>query len=193
MWFHPHGIPLLSSLSVDRFYHLAGAERAWLSPSCYAGKHMRRTIAVVRLAACASICVSCQTPLPPPPQDLADGVMVIREMMSPHKLDAAGFYQAYPDPKPSDFVNFINSDLGTILWPPREDSPFTDELEIEQSRAIGETVIPKGIAFRRNRPDPQGGRQIVYRADDENNQVVVEAYIDPEDVPVLTHRWLLRP
>ncbi len=181
---------------MHRSYHLAWDElpfkRASLSSSCYAGVHMIRVTAVASLIACAATCVSCQTPPPPPPKDLADGALVIREMMSPRKLDAAGFYRAYPDPKPSDFVSFINSDLGAILWPPREDSPFADDLEIEQSRAIGETVIPKGIAFRRNRPDPEGGRQIVYRDDDKNGEIVVEAYIDPRAEPVFTRRWTLR-
>jgi hypothetical protein len=123
---------------------------------------------------------------------LAKGALVIREMMSPRKLDSAGFYRAYPEPKPSDFVRFINSDVGAILWPPREDSPFADESESDHSRAIGEPVIPKGIAFRRNRPDPEGARQIVYRADDDTGEIVVEAYTNPAEEPVFTRRWMLR-
>lgn len=133
---------------------------------------------------------ACQAPAPPPPKDLDDGAQIIREMMSPRKLEAAGFYGTHPEAKPSDFLSFINSDIGVVLWPPREDSPFADELELEQSRAIGETVIPKGIAFKRNRPDPNGGRQIVYRADDDNGEIVVEAYIDPSaEQPVFVRRW----
>ena len=153
---------------------------------------MIRLTAVASLIACVATCVSCQTPTPPPPKDLTDGSLVIREMMSSRKLDAAGFYRAYPDPKPSDFVSFINSDLGAILWPPREDSPFADNSQIEPSRATGEAMIPKGIAFKRNRPDPDGGRQIVYRHDDENGEIVVEAYVDPKTEPVFTRRWRLR-
>ena len=79
--------------------------------------------------------LACQAPPPPPPPDLAQAAEVIREMMSTRKLEAAGFFSAYPEPKPSDFVSFINSDRGVILWPPREDSPFADELELEQSQA----------------------------------------------------------
>jgi hypothetical protein len=106
-------------------------------------------------------------------------------MMSPRKLEAAGFAGA----EPSDFVAFINSDVGVVLWPPREDSPFADETEIEQSRSIGETLLPKEIAYKRNRPDPDGGRQIVYRADDEAGEIVVEAYEDPSSDPVFVQRW----
>lgn len=153
---------------------------------------MLRRSTVASLIACVTTCVSCQTPPPTQPEDLAKGALVIREMMSPRKLDAADFYRTYPEPQPSDFVRFINSDVGAILWPPREDSPFADESEIEHSRAIGETVIPKGIAFRRNRPDPEGGRQIVYRADDDTGEIVVEAYTDPAEEPVFTRRWMLR-
>jgi hypothetical protein len=136
---------------------------------------------------------ACQAPAPPPPEDLDDGAQVIREMMRPRKLEKAGFYGAHPEAKPSDFLSFINSDMGIILWPPREDSPFADELELEQSRAIGETVIPKGIAFKRNRPDPSIGRQIVYRADDDSGEIVVEAYIDPSAEPVFVRRWKFPP
>ena len=168
------------------------SKKAEPSTSCYAEEHMIRVTAVTSLIASAATYVSCQTPPPPPPKDLTEGALVILEMMSPHKLDAAGFYRAYPDPKPSDFVSFINSDLGAILWPPRADSPFADDSEIEQSRAIGETVIPKGIAFKRNRPDPDGGRQIVYRDDDQTGEIVVEAYIDPMAEPIFTRRWTLR-
>jgi hypothetical protein len=110
-------------------------------------------------------------------------------MMSPRKLEAAGFPSPISGAKPSDFIGFINSDVGAILWPPREDSPFADGLEIEQSRSIGETVIPKGIAYKRNRPDLDGGRQIVYRADDEAGEIVVEAYEDPSSDPVFVRRW----
>jgi hypothetical protein len=112
-------------------------------------------------------------------------------MMSPRKLDNAGFMDAYPDPKPTDFVGFISSSSAAGLWPPRVDSPFADETELEKYRSIGETLIPRGIAFKRNQPDPGGGRQIVYRADDERSEVVVEAYVDPDDEPVFVRRWKL--
>ena len=132
---------------------------------------------------------ACRAPAPPPPEDLDNGARVIREMMSPRKLEAAGFYGAHHEAKPSDFVGFISSDIGAVLWPSREGALFADELDPEQSRAIGETVIPKGVAFKRNRPDPNGGRQIVYRADDEAGEVVVEGYVDPSSDPVFVRRW----
>lgn len=135
--------------------------------------------------------LACQDPPPPPPQDLTDGARVIREMMRSRHLEAAGFFESYPDPKPSDFVSYINSETSVFLWPPREDSPFADEIESEQSRSIGEGIIPKGIAYRRNRPDPDGGLQVVYRADDESGEVIVEAYIDPNAEPVFVRRWRL--
>ena len=135
--------------------------------------------------------LACQVPAPPPPRDLIDGAQILREMMSPRKLNAAGFLDSYPNPKPSDFVGYINSEMGMVLWPPREDSPFADDIELKQSRAIGETVLPKGVAYRRNRPDPDGGHQIVYRADDESGEVIVEAYTDPAAAPIFTRRWKL--
>jgi hypothetical protein len=110
-------------------------------------------------------------------------------MMSPRKLEAAGFPKPQTEAKPSDFIRFINSDVGAVLWPPREDWPFADGLEVEQSRAMGETLIPKGIAYKRNRTDPDEGRQIVYRADDEAGEIVVEAYEDPSTDPVFVQRW----
>ncbi len=136
--------------------------------------------------------LACQDATPPPPQNLTDGARVIREMIRSRNLEAAGFFESYPNPKPSDFVSYINSELGVVLWPPREDSPFAgDDIELEQFRSIGEGVIPKGIAYRRNRPDPDGGLQVVYRADDETGEVIVEAYTDPTSEPVFIRRWKL--
>jgi hypothetical protein len=134
-------------------------------------------------------CLACQAPPAPAPRDLDRGARVIQEMTRHRKLEGAGFFSEFPEPKPSDFISFIHSDLGVALWPPREGSPFIDQLELEQSRAIGETLIPEGVAFKRNRPDPEGGRQIVYRADDDRGELVVEAYLDPSSEPVFVQRW----
>jgi hypothetical protein len=128
---------------------------------------------------------------PPPPPDLVDAAQVLREMTSRRHLDQAGFFEVHPEAKPSDFVSFINSDLGEVLWPPREDSLFADEIEIEQARATGQTLIPSGIAYTRNRPNPDVKRQIVYRADDEEGEIVVEAYTDPTGEPVFVRRLRL--
>ncbi len=136
--------------------------------------------------------LACQDATPPPPQNLTDGARVIREMMRSRNLEPAGFFESYPDPKPSDFVSYINSGPGEVLWPPREDSPFADDIQMGQSRSVGEGVIPKGIAYRRNRPDPDGGLQVVYRADDETGEVIVEAYVVPTAEPTFVRRWKLQ-
>ena len=104
--------------------------------------------------------LACRDATPPPPKNLTEGARVIREMMRSRNLEAASFYESHPDPKPSDFVSYINSGPGEVLWPPREDSPFADDIQSGQSHSIGEGVIPKGIAYRRNRPDPDGGLQV---------------------------------
>lgn len=135
--------------------------------------------------------LACQAPAPPPPQNLVDAARIIREMMRREKLETAGFYGSYPNPKPSDFVGYISSDRGGVLWPPREASPFADDLEHGQWRSLGGTLLPRGIAYRRNRPDPDRGAQIIYRADDESGDVIVEAYTDPAGRPILVRRWKL--
>ena len=141
-------------------------------------------VAVLSTAACGV----GREPVPP---DLRQGARVIRDMVSVEKLRAAGFFEAYPDPKPSDWMSFVQSELGVVLWPPREDGPFASELEIEQSRAIGETVIPAGLTFSAERPDTEKARQIVFRADDATGEIVVEGYVDPNSAPVFTERWSL--
>ena len=136
-------------------------------------------------------CLACEPPKPPPPKDLVTAALILRDMMSEANLDRAGFLKAFPDAKPSDFVRFIGSEQGNVLWPPREESPFADEDEIALSRARGETLIPRGIAFRRGSPDPNQSRQIVYRADEARGEVVVEGYLAPDAEPVLVYRWRL--
>jgi molybdopterin-guanine dinucleotide biosynthesis protein len=61
-----------------------------------------------------------------------------------------------------------------------------DPIFREQSSAIGMPLIPEGVAFTDRSPKSELGRQIVVRFDDSRDLVIIEGYVDPTQLPVLT-------
>lgn len=108
----------------------------------------------------------------------------MRSMMKAGHLSRSAFYVAYPDGKPSDFVNYIFSDIGTAEWPPSD--AWADEMVREQMRAIHKPLMPDGVAFVPLQADPQGGMQLVVKFDDEKGVVILEGYADPGQGPALS-------
>ena len=121
------------------------------------------------LAACDSA--------PPELEQAADGW---GSMAKGRNLRRSVFPVAYPDQKPSEFVKFAFSPMGTAEWPPGEG--WVDPAEAE---AIGETVLPGDVAFFPNKPDPKAGKQVVVTANDAERKIVLTGYLDPAEPPAL--------
>jgi hypothetical protein len=81
---------------------------------------------------------------------------------------------------------FSSWGLGSAEWPESESSAAMDPIFREQSSAIGMPLIPEGVAFTDRSPKSELGRQIVVRFDDSRDLVIIEGYVDPTQLPVLT-------
>jgi len=126
---------------------------------------------------------------PEPPAELREAAEVVHHLMKPDNLARSAFSAAFPDPRPSQFVSFIFSDMGVAEWP-GAGGLDTDE-DRERLRAVGVPVPPADVAFLPLVPDPTAGKQLVVGFDDQRDVVVVEGYLDPDLEPVLRREWKL--
>jgi hypothetical protein len=122
----------------------------------------------------------------PAPEDLRQGASVIGSMAAPRHLRQSMFLGLFPSGKPSQFVSFLFSTLGTAEWPESERSAARDPILGEEAAAIGIPLLPDGVAFTDRSPKSELGRQIVVRFDDPRNLLIIEGYVDPTQPPVLT-------
>ncbi|MFC1650495.1 hypothetical protein ACFL2X_02895 [Candidatus Latescibacterota bacterium] len=107
----------------------------------------------------------------------------VHRMISPTYLSRSSFTVAFPDGVPSEYVNYIFSEMGVAEWPPFEDS---GEFTLQELKSMRIPYIPTGIEISQLEPDPDYGAQIVLKHDDSRNMVIVEGYTDPSQPPVIT-------
>ena len=120
-------------------------------------------------------------------RSLLRGHAVIVEMTGEPNLEKAGFYDAYPDGSPSDFVEFMDSEEGEAYWPPtnreyRQQFEHPDLVD-EPQRALS----PNNLVYVAHRPDDAEMRQLVYIPDDDAGQLELIGYRDPGDAPL--YEW----
>jgi len=113
--------------------------------------------------------------------DLQQAVNAARYMTSERFLSRSSFRYLFPEAKPSQFVGYIFSDLGVAEWP-----LALDEMEQQQLRSAGIPALPATVALVARRPDPGLGKQVVLRADDAADRIIIEAYQDPKTPPRLS-------
>ncbi|MFC1538032.1 hypothetical protein ACFL6H_01285 [Candidatus Latescibacterota bacterium] len=104
-------------------------------------------------------------------------------MISPVNLSRSQFTVAFPNGKPSDYVNYMFSDMGVSEWPAYEDS---GEFRLDELKAMRIPFFPAGVHVSQLEPDPEFGAQIVIKDDDSRDVVIVEGYSDPSQPPVMT-------
>ncbi len=122
-------------------------------------------------------------------RDLVQAVRAVEDMTRPQNLRRSMFSAAYGDEgKPSDFVSYVFSDMGSAEWPPTEGSSEFDEVQREPSGGSGQTAIPAGVAILPLKTNPRKGPQVVVNYDDEAVEVVLTAYSNPLKGPVLERR-----
>ena len=121
--------------------------------------------------------------------DLERGVRVVRYLSSKNQIKRSSFLIVYPEGKPSDFVKWMFSTLGTAEWPPIEGGP-EEELE-EGAKAVGIPLLPKAVRLFAQSPNKDAGKQIVVRGDDARGMIAAEAYLAPGQPSVFTQEWNL--
>jgi|GEM_PF-2552041 hypothetical protein len=120
---------------------------------------------------------------------LESAAKAVRWMIAPANLSRSGFTVAFPDAKPSEYVNYMFSEMGVAEWPPFEDS---GEFTLQELKSMRIPFIPVGVEISQLTPDPELGPQIVIKHDDARSMVIVEGYSDPSQPPVMTKEFVLK-
>lgn len=121
---------------------------------------------------------------------LERAVRAVRYLSAPRQIQRSSFLVVYPEGRPSDFVKWMFSPMGTAEWPPAEDS--VDPVTLEQAKSIRMPVIPANTRIVPEKPSEEKLRQVVVQADDTRGMLMVEAYEDPGRPPVFTREWPLK-
>ena len=105
------------------------------------------------LSACDSV--------PEAPSDIRQAAAAIKGTTSSRMLSRSAFYVAFPNGKPSDYVRYAFSTMGSA------EMPYAfDEFEAEQMRAIGQSVFPPTVTLVPHSRDPNIDRQLVLTGND---------------------------
>ncbi|MFC1541838.1 hypothetical protein ACFL50_05240 [Candidatus Latescibacterota bacterium] len=125
----------------------------------------------------------------PEASTLEKAANAVHWMIAPVNLSRSSFTVAFPNGKPSDYVNYMFSDMGVAEWPPHEDS---GEFTLPEMKAMRIPFFPAGVEISQLEPDPEYGMQIVIKDDDNRGVVIVEGYSDPSQPPVMTEEFVLK-
>ena len=129
----------------------------------------------------------CGSPGSDAPDDIRQAAAALKGTSSPRMLTRSAFYVAYPDGKPSDYVSYVFSTMGSA------EMPYAfDEYEAEQMRSIGQTVWPSTVALVANERDNTEDRQLVISADDARGVLIARGYVRGSPDPVLETEWELK-
>ncbi len=111
---------------------------------------------------------------------LEQAVKSVEYMTTKRHLARSAFGVYHPEQKPSDFVEYMFSTMGSAEWP-----VAFDDFEEEQLRSINVPIMPNDIPIEPNNPNPEYTMQVVVKADDEAGLVIIEAYEGSATTPVL--------
>lgn len=119
-----------------------------------------------------------------PPAELRRGVQLIRWMTMPEQLSRS-MYSTVQDGKASTFVNYVFSDMGAAEWPESEEAAEHDPAIKKRAATALLPLSPKGVTYSANAPNPAKGRQVVLKADDARQMIIIEAYDNPSAEPLM--------
>lgn len=123
---------------------------------------------------------------PEAPSDIRQAAAAIKGTTSSRMLSRSAFYVAFPNGKPSDYVRYAFSTMGSA------EMPYAfDEFEAEQMRAIGQSVFPPTVTLLPHSRDPNIDRQLVLTGNDERGVLIVRGYVQGTVEPVLEKEWAL--
>ena len=124
-------------------------------------------------------------------EELSQAASVITWVIAPANLERSQFAAAFPDCKPSEFVNYFFSTMGASEMPPSEAEAEMDPIVRDQAESIRMPLSPANVAFVSRNPDLKMGKQLVLKFDDARGVVIAEGYIDPNEAPEFVREWKL--
>lgn len=124
------------------------------------------------------------------PGELQKGVDVMQDMLSEHSIARSAFSIEFPNGTPSQFVTCFATGPCKGEWPmPAEMVESDPQIKAMYARSLRPLpMLPKGVAFIANAPNPTQGMQVVYKPDDIQGMVIIEGYVNPQQAPVIVKK-----
>jgi len=121
--------------------------------------------------------------------ELEQAASAIKTMIRPNNLARSSFSVTQNEGKPSEYISFFFSTLGSAEWP-----VAMDPMEEEQFKSIRQPTIPHTVHVIAHEPDPAkaGTKQLVLRADDARGVLIVDGYVDPLGTAIFSREWVFK-
>ena len=150
---------------------------------------MRSTTLVTLLSLCLTIpgLAGCSGDNISKDPELKQSVNYVRYLTSKRFLRNSAFSYTFPEQKPSQFVSYLFSDIGTAEW-----VVMNDPLEEEQLRSISVPVPSMNVAIT-NEFMPDQEKQLVLKGNDPTDQIIVEAFVEDSKTPIFTEELPFNP
>jgi hypothetical protein len=155
------------------------------------GTHAARPRALAAFPRIARLIVAVVAALAPacgadPHADLRQSAEAMLWTAAPRQLRRSQFTALFPQGTPSQLVSYLFSTIGTAEWPESASRVAQDPELREMTRLMHMPLLADGIRVTHTSPKLELGRQIVVRADDAKQRIIVEGYADPTEPPVVT-------
>jgi len=160
-----------------------------VNPSRYAqsvkvGRTLGWLIAAVALFVVVGPVIEDCSKMPGTPR-LQVGQRVIFQMAGRQNLRQVGFFETYPNARPSDFLRLI-SDRSNPLWPKEAGAQkLHDEVRLAGDRILAPDELDFSIEAQRH----TGRDELVVRADDANQKIIVVGYVAGQSEPAFEYVW----
>lgn len=113
------------------------------------------------------------------------GQRIVYQMAGSQTLEKAGFFDAYPEGRPSDFVSFVQSRSGQKLWPPPQRAK--DDVALPSYRDDNRLRKPADLRFAAYQRTTWDEPQVVYIPDDANQQLILHGYDPGHEEPLYVY------
>jgi hypothetical protein len=138
---------------------------------------------MVAIVAALALALACGAD---PHADLRQSAEAMLWTAAPRQLRRSQFTALFPQGTPSQLVSYLFSTIGTAEWPESASRVAQDPELREMTRLMHMPLLADGIRVTHTSPKLELGRQIVVRADDAKQRIIVEGYADPTEPPVVT-------
>ncbi len=111
----------------------------------------------------------------------------MRIMCTTANMEKSAFQYVYPEARPSEWVSFLFSTLGSAEWPPIAGR----ELPEEEARAARIMVLPGDVTVVPLRARRNFAKQVVIRFDDSEGVVIAEGFEAWNEKSVFQRKWTI--
>ncbi len=122
---------------------------------------------------------------------LRKGIQLVRYLSDPREIKRSSFLMVYPEGKPSNFVKWMFSPMGTAQWTPPNLSLEMEEMESIPTQPFGMPMLPQDTKLFPFKLNAEFGKQVVVKSDDAAGLILVEGYLNANGPPEIIDSWPL--